>query len=139
VLFHRNGKLLQVPFDLEKAEITGEPAFVADDLYWSPNNGMIMADVAATGDLVLGSTYVDRLTPGSSVEIWIADLQRLTLSILSQSGSDCWGGVFSPDGREYVYTSQDPGFERLYRQTIDGASPPMTLLDLHSVNTIADT
>jgi serine/threonine-protein kinase len=91
--------------------------------------------------LAPGNRYaaLSRLNPGSSIEIWMADLQRQTLSILSGFGSDCWGGVFSPDGREYVYTSQDPGFERLYRQAIDGASAPATLLDLQSVNATAYT
>jgi Tol biopolymer transport system component len=78
------------------------------------------------------------LTVGSSQEIWIADLERRTVSLLSRFGSDCWGGTFSPNEREVVYTSQDPGFERLYSQAIDGATEPRPLLDLKSVGTEPD-
>jgi Tol biopolymer transport system component len=81
---------------------------------------------------------LNRLTVGSSMEIWIADLDRRTLSLLSRFGSDCWGGTFSPDGKQVVYTGQDPGFERLYAQAIDGATEPRGLIDLKSVGTEPD-
>ncbi len=173
LLFHRTGKLMQVPFDFDAAETRGEPMVVADNLSWNASNGLIMASASGTGDLVLAATElasqhtigwldrdgdftslldvpggmfglhlspsgrhaaIDRLIVGSSVEIWIADLDRRTLSLLSRFGSDCWGGAFSPDGTQYVYTSQDPGFERLYAHGIDGATDPTQLVDLKSVS-----
>lgn len=177
LLFHRNGKLVQVPFDFDAAEVRGDPMIVADNLSWNASLGRIMASASSIGDLVLASAVfesqytigwldgdeeftslldvtggifglylsssgrhaaIDRITVGSSVEIWIADLERRTLSLLSRFDSDCWGGAFSPDSEQFIYTSQDRGFERLYSHGIDGATDPTQLVDLKSVGSTAD-
>jgi Tol biopolymer transport system component/predicted Ser/Thr protein kinase len=174
LLFHRNGNLMQVEFDVAAGEIRGSPTIVANNVHWDPNNGIVMASVSDAGDLVVsgaekereyeigwldpegtftqvltttGALFdlflsrdgrhacLNRLTVGSSVEIWIADLDRRTLSLLSHFGSDCWGGAFSPDGSQIAYSNQDPGFERLYEHSIDGATDPITLIDMRSVST----
>jgi Tol biopolymer transport system component len=123
LLFHRNGKLMQVAFDFAAAELKGNPSRIADDVSWDANNGSLMAGVSASGDLVLATggseqrtsigwldldggfeglvdatggvfgmdlswngryAAVMRLTVGSSIEIWIADLERSTLSLLTR-------------------------------------------------------
>ena len=76
---------------------------------------------------------IGRLYSGSSVEVWIVDLERRTLSRLSTFGSDTWGNVFSPDGRQVVYANQDMGFERMLTHAVDGATGPQTLFDLKVV------
>jgi Tol biopolymer transport system component len=76
---------------------------------------------------------VEWLTVDSSEEIWIAELQRHTLSRLSRFDSDSWGPKFSPDGRRVAYTNQTPGSECIYAHGIDGATDPKVLVELNTL------
>jgi len=173
LLFHRNGKLMRVEFDLDAAQIHGNPSLIADEVSWDPNNGLVMATVSGTGDLLYSTNEasqehsigwaaadgsfggfidapgylfsldlspdrrfaaVEWLSIDSSDEIWIADLDRRTLSRLSRFDGDSWAAKFSPDGRRVAYTNQTLGSERIYAHGIDGATDPEILVDQNTLS-----
>ena len=69
-----------------------------------------------------GSHFVaEFLDDVGSVEIWIGDLNRGSIARLSRFESDCWGAVFSPNGREVIYGVQTLTGGILYRHDISGA------------------
>lgn len=72
---------------------------------------------------------VELIADVGSVEIWIGDLERESISRLSRFDSDCWGAVFSPDGREVVYGVQTISGGSLYRHEISGAQDPEPILE----------
>jgi Tol biopolymer transport system component/tRNA A-37 threonylcarbamoyl transferase component Bud32 len=170
LLFHRNGKLMAIAFDLEAGTVAGEPVVVADKVSFQTSNGLVGASVSEVGDVFYsahdpgsamhlgfigrngevieqfrdelpmafnfsldndGTHYVTELLDDvGSVEIWIGDIARGSVARLSHFDSDCWGAVFSPDGKEVIYGVQGPSRGSLYRHDVSGAQPAELLLDI---------
>jgi len=69
------------------------------------------------------------LNEEGSVQIWIGDVERGSFSRLSRFDSDCWGAVFSPNGREVIYGVQVFSGGVLYRHGISGAKAPEAIVE----------
>jgi len=152
LLFHRNGNLMGVPFDIDSGPngLTGVSANDRGDLFisvhnpdsglnlgWSDRQGQQLTTITRDLPLALsvdlsrdGLHYtVELIADVGSVEIWIGDMERESISRLSRFDSDCWGPVFSPDGREVIYGGQDLSGGTLYRHEISGAQDPEPVLE----------
>jgi len=169
LLFHRNGRLMGVLFDIDSGKVTGEPRLISEEVSFQDPNGLTgvsandLGDLfisvhnpdsglnlgwadrhgqqltSITGDLPLalsvdlardGSHYcVELIDDVGSVEIWIGDLERDSISRLSRFDSDCWGPVFSPNGHDVIYGVQTISGGFLYRHEISGAQDPEPILE----------
>jgi serine/threonine protein kinase len=169
LLFHRNGRLMGVPFDIDSGEVTGEPRLISTEVAFQDPNGLTGVSANDRGDLFIsvhnpdsglnlgwsdrqgqqlttitqdlplalsvdlsrdGRHYsVELIDDVGSVEIWIGDLERDSISRLSRFDSDCWGPVFSPDGRDVIYGVQTISGGNLYRHEISGAQDPERILE----------
>lgn len=57
-------------------------------------------------------------------EVWLADVARGTVAPLLQGEASHWGGVFSPDGREMAFVSDESGRAEVYVQAFDASPAP---------------
>jgi eukaryotic-like serine/threonine-protein kinase len=68
LIYARGGKLLALPFDAEKLQITGEPFPVVDGVFMSANTGMAAYAISTDGRLVYADGPVER---GLRVPVWV--------------------------------------------------------------------
>jgi Tol biopolymer transport system component len=69
---------------------------------------------------------------GTGRDIWIGDLGRGSVSRLT-SDEDSVFSLWSPDGRDVVYTSSQSGQYNLFKKAVDGNAAPTRLTDsLHA-------
>ncbi len=172
LLFHRNGRLMGVPFDVDSGEVTGEPRLIYTEVAFQDPNGSTGVSANDRGDLFIsvhnpdsglnlgwsnrqgqelttitqglplalsvdlsrdGRHYaVELIADVGSVEIWIGDIERESISRLSRFDSDCWGPVFSPDGREVIYGVQTISGGNVFRHEISGAQDPEPILEFEN-------
>jgi eukaryotic-like serine/threonine-protein kinase len=68
LIYARGGKLLAVPFDAGKLQITGEPFPVVDGVFMSANTGMAAYAISTDGRLLYAAGPVER---GLRVPVWV--------------------------------------------------------------------
>jgi eukaryotic-like serine/threonine-protein kinase len=68
LIYARGGKLLAVPFDANKLQITGEPFPVVDGVFMSANTGMAAYAISTDGRLLYAAGPVER---GLRVPVWV--------------------------------------------------------------------
>jgi Tol biopolymer transport system component len=89
--------------------------------------------ISPTGELVA----VNRMEPQTgNWDIWIVDVQRNVPTRLTFDPAVDADPVWSPDGREIVYTSDRGGRLGMYRQAIGSPDPPELLFTLEGGNTL---
>jgi serine/threonine protein kinase len=133
ILFHRNERLMAVTFDIDSGEITGEPMLLG----WYGRDGQPLGTFTEVLPLSFefhlsrdgGHYSVEVLDDEGSVQIWVGDIERGSVARLSRFDSDCWGAIFSPDGREVIYGVQFMDGGALFRHGITGARDPELVLE----------
>jgi len=163
LIYAQGGRLLAVPFDLRRLEITGTAVPVVEDV-WQGNAGYAAYSVSGDGsltyinggegaELVSSLNRVDRagaaqrlidsahpfgdlsLSPdGAHVaimnalypplwEIWVSDLGRGTLDRLtfSKPGDRAYDPVWTPDGKQVIYSDCDETSCRIMSRPADGS------------------
>jgi dipeptidyl aminopeptidase/acylaminoacyl peptidase len=60
-------------------------------------------------------------------EIWLDDLNTNKISPLLQNGSSQWGAVFSPDGEQIAFISDESGQPEVYIQSFESSPYPHLL------------
>jgi serine/threonine-protein kinase len=68
LVYAREGKLLAVPFDLRKLQVTGPPVPVLDGVFMSSNTGMAAFSISSDGSLVYAAGGVEG---GQRVPVWV--------------------------------------------------------------------
>jgi serine/threonine-protein kinase len=68
LIYARDGKLMAVPFDADKLEITGQPFPVADGVFMSANTGMAAFAISSAGHLVYAAGPEER---GTRLPVWV--------------------------------------------------------------------
>jgi serine/threonine-protein kinase len=75
LIYARDGKLLAVPFDPDKLQVTGQPFQVVDGVFMSANTGMAAYSISSAGRLVYAAGPVER---GARVPVWVDRKGRAT-------------------------------------------------------------
>jgi len=113
-------------------DIVLDPALDASptDLAWierSGRRGEVLGLPSGLEFIVLardGTRVAGELTDETGLgQVWIADLQRRTLSPLTRSENDSSSPQWSPDGRRIAFSNQDSGTRDLYVQPAEGTRP----------------
>ena len=60
---------------------------------------------------------------GANRNLWVYDLPRELLTQLTRNAMSSFGGVWTPDGRQVVFTNETPSYD-VYRVPIDGSAVP---------------
>jgi len=126
LIYARQGKLLAVPFDADRLQISGEPFPVADGVFMSANTGMAAYAMSADGRLVYaaGPTELGRRVP-----VWVDRHGKPTP--LSLPPRSYLHPRLSPDERQLTIEIEgashdiftyDIARDTLTRMSFDGAS-----------------
>jgi len=99
LLFVQDGTLLAQPFDLERAEVTGQPASIVDGVVFFLPNGGARFDVG--GDTLTYMTH-----PPDDTPVWV-DRTGAALDTLGSPGIYASNPVISPDGRRVITYTVD--------------------------------
>ena len=75
-----------------------------------------------------GDRVAIAMTQGAGRDIWIGDLGRGSVSRLT-GDDDSISTLWSPDGKDVIYTSSQPGQYNLFRKGVDGSAPPTRLTE----------
>jgi serine/threonine-protein kinase len=59
--------------------------------------------------------------------LWVYDLRRDLLTQLTRNAGTAFNGVWSPDGRQVVFTNETPSYD-VYRVPIDGSGAPVAVI-----------
>jgi Tol biopolymer transport system component/tRNA A-37 threonylcarbamoyl transferase component Bud32 len=59
--------------------------------------------------------------------LWVYDLRRDLLTQLTRSPGTSFRGVWTPDGRQVVFTNETPSYD-VYRVPVDGSSGPVEVI-----------
>ncbi|HSR14575.1 MAG TPA: hypothetical protein VLL51_02405, partial [Gemmatimonadales bacterium] len=59
--------------------------------------------------------------------LWMYDLRRELLTQLTRNAGASFRGVWTPDGRQVVYTNETPSYD-VYRIPVDGSSGPVEVI-----------
>ena len=70
---------------------------------------------------------VDIHTPNSLGDVWVFTVGSLGGTRITSQGGRDFGAEWTPDGRELIYSSENPFFD-LYRRAADATRPPEPLL-----------
>jgi Tol biopolymer transport system component len=65
--------------------------------------------------------------PGEAKDVWVIDLARGTRTPLTSGGANDFNPLFTPDGREVIFESEQPVFD-LYERAADGSGTAKPLL-----------
>jgi Tol biopolymer transport system component len=126
LVYARAGRLLAVPFDPDKLEVTGQPFPVADGLFMSANTGMAAYSISVDGHLVYAAGPEER---GTRVPVWVDRNGRK--SAVPVPPRSYLHPRLSPDGRELAIEvegashdifSYDFARGTLTKMSFDGAS-----------------
>ncbi len=60
---------------------------------------------------------------GGNRNLWVYDLRRELLTQLTRNAMSAFGGAWTPDGRQVVFTNETPSYD-VYRVPIDGSAAP---------------
>jgi serine/threonine-protein kinase len=106
VVFARAGKLLAVPFDPDRREVTGPPMQVVDDVMMSQNTGAAHFAVSRRGDLA----YVPgRVEGGNRTLVWV-DRSGKTEDLPLDPASYLYPRL-APDGRTMAVEIEGPNHD----------------------------
>ena len=67
------------------------------------------------------------LTTAGRRDLWIFDLRRGLLSQLTRATGSAFRGVWTPDGRQVLFTNETPSYD-VYRVPVDGSAPPTAVV-----------
>jgi eukaryotic-like serine/threonine-protein kinase len=165
LLFSRGGTLFAQPFDVGRAQLTGQPLALASSVASLRESGADWGWFSAASDESLaytsqeesrgtelawfdrkgarlgvvhkGGTHrhialspdekqvaVEFLAPGeSTADVWTIDVARGIGTRQTTDKGWEYDPVWSPDGRELVFTSNRDGVNRLYRKSLQGDEP----------------
>jgi Tol biopolymer transport system component len=102
VVYMHEGTLFAVPFDLQRLEVTGQPAPILEGVVTSPNNGGAQFSFSETGDLA----YVAGRGGGQNVSIYWMDREG-KFTPLRETPGDYRNPAFSPDGKRLALEIYD--------------------------------
>lgn len=68
-------------------------------------------------------------------EVWLANLATGDVQPLLKNQSSQWGAVFSPDGQQIAFVSDESGLAQVYVQGFEALPVPQLLGDKHQVST----
>jgi len=94
VVYMHEGTLFAVPFDLQRLEVTGQPAPVLEGVVTVPANGGAQFSFSDAGNLV----YLAGRAGGQNISIYWMDRQG-RFTPLRETPGDYYNPVFSPDGK----------------------------------------
>src|SRR5207249_5557623 len=126
LVYARGGKLLAVPFDPKKLQVTGQPVPVVDGVFMSSNTGMAAFSISADGSLVYA---VGAVEGGARVPVWVD--RKGTATPLPLPPRSYLHPRLSPDVRQLAIEIEGPNhdfyiydFARgvLAKMTTDGVS-----------------
>jgi eukaryotic-like serine/threonine-protein kinase len=126
LVYAREGKLMAVPFNLHKLEVTGSPVPVLDGVFMSSNTGMAAFSISSDGSLVYAAGGVEG---GQRVPVWVDRKGGATPLPLPERSY--LHPRLSPDERQLAIEVEGPAhdfydydFSRgaLTKLTFDGAS-----------------
>ena len=115
-----DGRLLAVPFDVDRLEVTGPSQFLAEGIQMNPVGGSVFA-LSRTGVLLYGTG--DSQTE-YSLQIVAFDGVAESLALPAQNFAE---PRWSPDGRSLVYSSGPLGEENIYVYDIEEGTAPRQL------------
>ena len=126
LVYARGGKLLAVPFDPKKLQVTGQPVPVVDGVFMSSNTGMAAFSISADGSLVYA---VGAVEGGARVPVWVD--RKGTATPLPLPPRSYLHPRLSPDGRQLAievegashdFYAYDLSRGVLTKMSFDGAS-----------------
>jgi dipeptidyl aminopeptidase/acylaminoacyl peptidase len=124
LVFGLDGTLVYVPASVMNAPVelvAVDRSGVMEDLGFAPGS---YAGVSLSPDgRYLSSAVLER----QNEDVWLLDLERGTRSRFTFSLGADFSAVWTPDGREVIYCSEEPQFT-LYRRAADGSQEPELLL-----------
>jgi serine/threonine-protein kinase len=165
------GKLLAVPFDVDRLELTGAPIPVLQNVTWSQAEGAAQFAFADSGTMAYvrgvplvpqypivwvdrtgrtsqllrepGAYANPRLSPDGTRlavtqlrdgnwDIWTYDLARGVSTRVTFDETPDTEQIWSPDGRELIYSTERKGPANLFRKPADGSGEgqPITKSDV---------
>jgi len=68
------------------------------------------------------NTVVLTVTEHGHRNLWLYDVRRALLTQLTRSTLSSFNGIWTPDGREVLYTNETPSYD-MYRVRADGSTP----------------
>jgi serine/threonine-protein kinase len=108
--------------------------YAPNDLVWVDRNGreeriavpaQTYSDPAISPD---GRRIAMAITePGEAPDVWVLDVARLTLARITSGGGSDFAPIWTPDGRDLVYESEQPVFD-LFTRPADGSRPSRPLV-----------
>ena len=126
IVFARGGKLLAVPFDAERLDITGPPTPVLDGVFMCVNTGTAHYSLARNGTLA----YAPGLVLGGNRQVAWVD-RKGNVELLPLPGRPYLHPRLSPDGKKLAIEIEGPvhdfwsyEFDRnvLTKMTLEGSS-----------------
>ena len=126
LVYAREGKLLAVPFNLRKLQVTGPPVSVLEGVFMSSNTGMAAFSISSDGSLVYAAGGVEG---GARVPVWVD--RRGGAMPLPLPARSYLHPRLSPDERQLAIEIEGPAhdfytydFSRgaLTKMSFDGAS-----------------
>ena len=102
VVYMHEGTLFAVPFDLQRLEVTGQPAPILEGVVTTPGTGGAQFSFSDTGNLV----YVAGRGGGQNVSIYWMDHDGKFTPLRETPGNYC-NPAFSPDGKRLALEIYD--------------------------------
>jgi tRNA A-37 threonylcarbamoyl transferase component Bud32 len=106
---------------------------VASRLTWVDRQGAEQPTGTPPGDYSEPRISPDRtavvltVTTGGHRNVWLYDVRRALLTQLTRSTASAFGGIWTPDARDVVYTNETPSYD-MYRMHVDGSAPPTPVI-----------
>ncbi len=100
---------------------------VASRLTWVDRTGVEQPATTTAGDYSQPrispdhNTVILTMTAGGHRNLWLYDLRRALLTQLTRATTSSFGGVWTPDGRDVLYTNETPAYD-VYRIHVDGSA-----------------
>jgi serine/threonine protein kinase/Tol biopolymer transport system component len=116
LIYAREGKLLAVPFDPERLDITGEPFPVADGVFMSSNTGMAAYSISSNGHLVYAAGPIEQ---GTRMPVWVD--RRGTATALPLPPRSYLHPRLSPDGRQLAIEVEGASHDVFVYDIVRGA------------------
>jgi eukaryotic-like serine/threonine-protein kinase len=101
----------------------------ATRLTWVDRQGVEQPATTSVGDYSEPRISPDRssvvltVTEGGHRNLWLYDVQRALLTQLTRSTASSFGGVWTPDSHDVIYTNETPSYD-MYRVHVDRSAPP---------------
>jgi DNA-binding winged helix-turn-helix (wHTH) protein/dipeptidyl aminopeptidase/acylaminoacyl peptidase len=115
----RSGALLYLPDDPPRRDRTVELIGAGGEPGPTPLPPRPYQNLSLAPD---GRRVAATIPSGGSVDVWVGDLERGTLTRLTAEGTNV-EPIWTPDGRHVLYASDRGGRFDIYRQAADGSAP----------------